>query len=362
MKNEKLEEIYSALSTQQPNPEEQVKEPEEITEEVDESQDEVDEEQEVDVDEEEVDETSEVVSTDDSEVDEEANEQDNIIEEWDDSIDEEEQEAQNTIDFNELSKDLNVEVKSKDELLVKFKELQDKVSNYESESNQYANLPEDLKAAIDLAKNGGDYLSYLDAGAVDYDQVGDREMLEFHYQSMFDNTEEGREELLDYLDSMSDAQLKINARQVRQQLKSQQEQRKSQIKESSDKQKQMVVSGVKDAVSKLDKVGDFKVKPSHKSRIEKAILDGSLSEYINGGSNGNYDFNKMVENAFKIMYYDNITSYLKTKVANSTKRDIIEKTSNASIKRPAKKPEAKKEKKSGLDSYFESLKTRKNNF
>ncbi len=357
MVNDKLNEIYSDLSKSfeetepvvKDDTQEEVEIQEEVVEDVEE---EVEQEAEADSETE-----PEVESTEETSADE-TEEIDDFIEEWDESSDEEEI-TQNSIDFEQLSKDLNIEVKSKEELLTQFNDLKDKVSEYESQSNQYNDLPQNLQSAIDIAKQGGDYMSYLDVGAVDYDKIGDRDILEFHYQGMFENSEEGRDQLFGYLDGMSDAQIKVNAMQVKNQLKAEQESRMSMIQEQSNKDKQKLVDGVSDAASKLEKVGDFKVSPTHRNRIKKSILDGSLSEFINGGKNGQYDFNKMVENAFKIYYFDSITSYLKTKTSNSTKRQIIEDTSNATVKRPARKPETTKNKPSGLDFMINSLKQRK---
>lgn len=260
-------------------------------------------------------------------------------EEWDFEGNEDESTETTTEDYSELTKELG------------FNKVEELVDAFKEQKKLFESIPDDLKKAIELAQTGVDYLDYLGVATIDYDAVGDRDLLFHNMRSYFDSDEE----LEDYLDDMGDTEVKIRGKQLRQQLKAEQQSYAQQKEVEVKKRMAEAEKKLSESVGKLKTVNGFKVKPTHK----KAILESFKTGDINKVFYGDGDYDKMVENAFKVKYFDAIVDFMRQRVANDTKRQMVDEISNPNLNRSKSKPDAKPETRTPMDLYMEQLLNRK---
>jgi len=252
---------------------------------------------------------------------------------WDDEAEEKEQEQSN--DFSELTKELG------------FNKVEELIDAFKQQKEAFESIPADLRAAIELAKKGGDYLELLKVSTIDYDQIPDRDLVYHNLRDYF----ESEEELEEYIDDMGEVDMKIRAKQLRNSLKAEQESASQRLEQESRLRKQEAEKKLKSSIEGISSVKGFKLKPSHK----KAILDDFQSGNINNVFYADGDYSKMVENAFKVKYFDSIVDYMRQRVSNDTKREMINDISNPNLNKSKSLPDAKPTEKKPIDHYMDFI-------
>lgn len=204
--------------------------------------------------------------------------------------------------------------------------VKEKLSKKEEDALQ--NIPEDLRKAIELVKDGVDYKEYLKIDNVNYDAFSDADLYGNSVISLFTNQDGtiDQEGLQSHLDSLSDIQLKIEGSKIRNYLKTQQEFTKNKLVNEAKEAKNIKEKNINDAVSSLNSVLNFKVNPYQKEKIKAKLLTSDLSIFT---SNGKVDYKTAAEAVFKLENFDKIVNYLKTSTANETKKQILDPLINA---------------------------------
>lgn len=282
----------------------------------------------------------------------------------DDYSTEEPEAVESSFDFSKLSNDLGFEVKGKDDLVSRFKELNEQLKSKEAElESASSSIPEDLKGAIKLAKDGGDYLEYLKISSVDYNNIDEVELFEYEVSQLFTDSKgnvdtEGLEE---YLDSLSDVDKKLKGRELKSQYVQKQQATIAQLERQAAEKKATADKALKQAVDSMNNVAGFKVNPSQKSKLFNDISTGKMVSSLFYDKNGNYDFNKIAENYFKILNFDKIQNFYKQRVKANTKKEILNETTNSNVtaKQELANPGSNTRSQSPLDSYLAALKGNK---
>lgn len=275
----------------------------------------------------------------------------------------EEPEAQiSEVDYSALSNDLGFAVTSKDDVVSRFQELNKTVETLKTEAESAdASVPDDLKEAMKLAKDGGDYLEYLKISSVDYDNINEVELFEYEVAQIFTDSKgnvdsEGLEE---YLDGLSDVDKKLKGRELKNQYKQKQEAKLQVIAQEAARKKATADAALKKAVDSIKTVAGFKVSPNQKANLVNDISSGKMVQSLFYDKAGNYDFNKIAENYFKIQNFDKIQNFYKQRVKTSTKREILQETTNSNVNTRHSIPNAKPSAKTSdsvIDSWIESMK------
>lgn len=271
-----------------------------------------------------------------------------LIDDWDsDSIsDPDPQKPVNDEVYLELGKAVGLEeIKSKDELINRVKELKEGVEKANEEKKSLLeSIPEDLVKAVELAKQNGDYLSYLGVSSVDYSKVDPIDLYEAYVEDSLANPDGtvDYDKVDEYLDSLSDVDKELRGKQLKAQYIETQNQKKVYLQAQAEESRIRKERLVKEAVDKLNVVNGFKVSPSHKQELYNDLVSDPLKDYRKGNS---LDYEKMVKDRFIVKYYEKLDRFRQTQIKNGVKREMLNEITNPQITKPGTvaAPEKKKE-------------------
>jgi len=199
----------------------------------------------------------------------------------------------------------------------------------ESSKTVFAN--DTIREANEIMKQGGDWVSYLGLSSYDYDGIPDVDLLSYELQSDFDT----KEELNDYIASLDETQIRLNAKRIRKDLKVQQETQKQAIAMQAQQHQKAYDESLRKAINSVDRVDRVVVKDHDKARIEKMLTsyndkakatEFQIKHFLK--PNGEPDFPKMVQSAYKLEMFDKVLEYATRSAKNSGKASVIQNLSN----------------------------------
>lgn len=286
---------------------------------------------------------------------------DAIIDDWDGPATPEvvtPQAATAVFDFSELGKAVGADVKTKDELVSYISKIK-----AESETIQTGlkDLPKELTKAIELAKQGGDYLSYLKVSSVDY---GKLDPVDVYEEYVIDRSADAQgnvdfDKVNAFLDSLQEVDKELRGKEIIKNLQAQQNYQAQQIEAEATKRKQEAVTSVQSVLSTIDDVNGFKLKPSHKQEIFDWVTSGKMmKDAFYSDKTGDYDFNKVVKAAIILKYGEKMDAYRKQQARNAAKREILDELQNPEVTRPAVPAAASPKKGYDISDYLEEVKNR----
>lgn len=224
----------------------------------------------------------------------------------------------------EFNKD---ETKNIDSVLSKIEsKIEDGVSDY------LEGIPDQLKKAVELAKEGVDYQDYLNVNKVNYDDFSDVDLYANSVSDYFTNDkgEVDSDALQSHIDALSDVDIKIKGDQVRKSLNSAQEQATQKIINDSNQRKADSEKGISKALEGFDEVEGFKVSQFQKEQIKSSVVNDSIvNDFFY--SEGKLDFDKVAEMSFLKNNFKSIIKFLKTKSTNDGKRAVIQTMTNPEV-------------------------------
>jgi len=231
--------------------------------------------------------------------------------------------------------DLGLEgVNTSQDFVEKFKNLKQELEETkESTKTVFAN--DMIREANEIMKQGGDWLSYLGLSSLDYDSVPDVELLSYELKSDFDT----KEELDDYISSLDETQIRLNAKRIRKDLKLQQDIQKQQIALQAREHQRIYDENLRKAINGIEKVDRVKVKDQDRASIQKMLTtyndkakatEFQIKHFLK--PNGEPDFQKMVQSAYKLEMFDKVLEYATRSAKNSGKAAVIQNLSN--VERP----------------------------
>ena len=222
------------------------------------------------------------------------------------------------------------DVKDSSEFVEKFKQLKQELEETkESTKTVFAN--DMIREANEIMKQGGDWLGYLGLASFDYDGVPDVELLSYELKSDFDS----KEELDDYLASLDETQIRLNAKRIRKDLKLQQDAQKQQIAIKAEQSQRAYDENLKQAIKGVERVDRVKVKDQDRASIEKMLTtyndkakatEFQIKHFLK--PSGEPDFQKMVQSAYKLEMFDKVLEYATRSAKNSGKAAVIQNLSN----------------------------------
>lgn len=293
---------------------------------------------------------------------EESTEEEEVISDWDEEV----VDNTETADYSFLDKVLDKEIKSKEDIVNEVTSLKQQVSELEQRKasiDEFDNVPDDLKQAVKVAMESGDYLEYLNISSVDYKSLDPAELYKAQARNYFPEGEDGQNQFEDYLLSIGDVEVKMRGQQLQNQLVTEQEASKVNYLNQAKAKKEAKLKELKDATSKLEQITfagqKFKVSQAQRNRVFEDISSGQLMQNMFGDGKGGFDYNKMASLYFTARNMDKLEKHVSSSIRNKTKREILDETSNTVIKKPSTKPNASSEQKTPMDQFFTELKNRK---
>lgn len=296
-------------------------------------------------------ETSEETSEANAEVDAEIDQEEDISD-WDDTP---ATSNEPVIDFSAIGKSIgNEKIKTQDELVEYVNTLNTNVKELKDQSSLLEGLPEDLRQAIQIAKDKGDYREYLGLTATDFSTVDPRDLFEAQLidSGLFNNTDGSLDEdrLSDYLDALPDQDVVVRGTQIKNELVARQQTKKQTLEREAAQRKVAETAALKETLDKTESINGFKLKPNHKKDLFEGIQSGKLFNELFYDKTGKYDYKKVVENTFLLKNKEAIFNYLRTKSTNQGKKAIIDKLTNPDINTSSSRAEPKEQKKAtGID-------------
>jgi len=222
------------------------------------------------------------------------------------------------------------DIRSQDDFVSKFKQIKSELEEAkESSKTVFAN--DTIREANEIMKQGGDWVSYLGLSSYDYDGIPDVDLLSYELQSDFDT----KEELNDYIASLDETQIRLNAKRIRKDLKVQQETQKQAVAVQAQQHQKAYDESLRKAINSVDRVDRVVVKDHDKARIEKMLTsyndkakatEFQIKHFLK--SNGEPDFPKMVQSAYKLEMFDKVLEYATRSAKNSGKASVIQNLSN----------------------------------
>ena len=262
-------------------------------------------------------------------------------------------------DYSAIGKAIGVESGNPQEVMSKISEITkqnqeyaEKVKSLEENSN-FA-TPE-LAEANEIARNGGDYRSYLALQQTDWDSIPDEALIvEGKLRAYFGENEEG---MMAHLNQMSDIEKKMMADSIRQDAKANDAAAKQRIKDEANQRAQKIDQGIRSTLDNTNEMFGLKLTPAMKREIYDDITGKNLLKTIFHDNNGNPDPGKMVKAAVALKNLNKIVSTAVTKARNSGVEEVLTEATNPRIDRSGEmvNPQVK-EQPTAFDSHFAQLK------
>lgn len=282
---------------------------------------------------------------------------------WDDFIDDSpapvDDSATKSLDWSKLSVDLGLEtpVKSFDDLRSALKQVVDE--NKALKERGVENLPAELKEAIEVARQGGDFYTYLGLVQEDYKSIPPEELFEEKVAELFYN-EDGsfnETEFNEYIESIPLADRKFRGLQIRNELIRLQEEAKRAYKQRIDAQKFENLRKLEASLNNFSKVGNFEVTPKAKKQLYSDLASGKFYQELGISTDGNHNWDRLLEAYFKFKYFEPIQKFTAIEARKAKTRQDLDGLSNSTVKRPGSvgNPVQTKQQPSGADLYIHEL-------
>lgn len=252
--------------------------------------------------------------------------------------------TQDGFNFSELSEALNADIKTKDDVVTAYnklathnKELEAKLASNEDGS---ANLPDVLKKAIEISKQGGDFYTYLDLNSQQkFIEGSDAKELYTNYlaqQPYFAAQENPREALREYIEDENPTKFQIEADAYKQGLMKQTSDEISKKAVEAELAREKALFEAKKAIDSINDVYGVKIGPKQKQQLMQDFQTGEFTNKLLYNSSGEADYAKMVRIAFLNDNFEKIMDIVRTGAKNQTKRDMISKVANKTTKQGSK--------------------------
>ena len=260
-----------------------------------------------------------------------------------------------TVSYSDIANELGIEGESKESIIAAYNKLKEDAQIVED----YKKLPNDLVQAIELAKKGEDHtVVFKSEDSIDHAKFDDRTLL-LNQNAKYFTDQEGNvdnEGLQEYVDDMSEIQLKIEASKIRENIDDYNRSKKEQAVKDQFEKRQRAQNELQNAITQKNEIKGFKVKPEHKEEAFKKISSGEAIKEMFMKEDGSYDMNKLFETYFIVKNFDKMKNFLTRRASDESRARDFNQVSNANPnvrQTPANPGESKK--KDLMDEYMESL-------
>ncbi len=262
------------------------------------------------------------------------------------------------VNWSEIGKSIGLEkeLKSSDEFKVYVEDLKKQAAEAKN-APKLEEFPEDLKAALEIAKNQGDYLAYLEIGQIDYTVFDPIELFEKEVEEFFVSPDGSfrEKEYNDYIDSLDPADKKIRGSQLQKQLIAEQQNQKQAIKRKAEQDKTDNLRRLESSINKFEKLGEYVITPKIKQQVFQDLASGQALKKLGIGPNGAHNWDVLQTMYAKALYFDAIQKFNSDRVKNQTLRQEISKVGNHNLNTTPKLGNATETRKvDALDMYFDA--------
>jgi hypothetical protein len=225
-----------------------------------------------------------------------------------------------------------------------------------SKSTLPETLPKELKEAIEIANNGGDFRTYLEIADIDYAAEDPVALFEDEVAELFYEQDGSfrQEEFDEYINSISEPDKLLRGRQIQRELISLQEQKKNEIRQRAAMEKAENLRRLETSLNNFNKVGNYNVTPKVKKQMFSDLSTGKFMDDLGLSTNGSHNWDKLLNNYFKAKYFDAIQQFNEQRAVTQDRRSTLEELTNPSNKQnPRIENPVQTVKKSAVDLYLE---------
>ena len=284
---------------------------------------------------------------------EEAIQEDTVISDWD--VGEKDGKEPAEFDFKSLASEVGFEAESKDEFVNRINEIKAKAEA----PDPTATLPENLKKAIEIANQDGDFLEYLGVTSVNYDAYTDLQLVSNNFAGIFTtNGVIDNDGLNDYVDGLTDAEIKVKGGEIRNQLKANQGQVTANIEAETTRNRAAADKELKKELDGFNEYRDFKYSPTHKKQLYDGITSGDMIAEMFHGEDGKLSQRKTLERYSEFKFGKQQLDFLRQRTTVEAKKDMLDRLSNKNIKPKAgglPTPEKPEKEKTGQEKVAQEL-------
>ncbi|MBU6390908.1 MAG: hypothetical protein KGJ87_08810 [Planctomycetota bacterium] len=256
-----------------------------------------------------------------------------------------------SFDFQTIAKELGFEAaKTKEDLLKAVSEVKIKA---EAAQQNIDVLPEDLAKAVNIAKQGGNYLEYLKVSSVDWQKQDPVLLFENWAYNALAQKGKTVEEIDDYLEKTSDLDKELRGLELQNQYTQIQQQQRLSIEAQAQAERQAFESSVQAALGKIDDVYGFKLSQSHKDGLLRDFTSKPIGRALLAQTGG--DLAQALTGLFNVKYGSKIDQFRKQQIKNAVKRDLLNEIQNPKITAPGAPPAAPTDRVNPLDVYLSGL-------
>jgi hypothetical protein len=267
-----------------------------------------------------------------------------VFEDWDEGDEPEVPETplSETPIFEAVKDVVGDDISSVDELKEFIVNLKDENSTLKEQANEnpLENIPESLREAVELAKDGrADYLELLKITSVDYTKLDPATLAENDIKQYFYNDGKFDEDgFIDYIDNVSEKDLEIRGRQRINQLVQEQALKKEAFMQNLAKDRAIKNEAIEKAVNRLDNVAKFKIKDSQRTQLAKQMVNDNYKNILEPRkANGEIDYDEVAKTIFIRQNFDKMINVMKTQTRNALKGEVIKEIGNQTVGSPSDK-------------------------
>ncbi len=258
-------------------------------------------------------------------------------------------------DFSELGKSIGFEeVKTKDEFVSKVKELK-----------ALEGVPDNFKQALEIAKKGGDWQSFLGVSQVDYASVDSVDLFKNELyrtiKGLPENAQKTKEELeLQYNEALGNyapIQQRLEGDKMKKGYLDWQRQETARIQHEAAQKKQVADQRIKETIDKIEDINGFKLKSTHKAKMYDYITSGQLQKDL--FSQEGYNYEALAEIAFTRNFGKKANEFLWNKAKTAGTKEVITELTNPQITKPAEKVQPETKEVHPLEAWLQQLRAKR---
>jgi hypothetical protein len=252
------------------------------------------------------------------------------------------------VDIKKLGSALNLEVSTEEELVKTVSEKLAKLKEAEETSkNIFEGVPNELKEAIEVAKKGGDWYTFIEHSLLDVTKLDPIDLFEQEYERQEAHKYKNSDGTIDYerldeaLDAIPDALKTMQGNTIKNNLYLQQQQKKQQVQAQSQQAQEAFKLQVSDAMKELptyfpkDTFG-ITVESKHVSSLYDGIATNKLVQKHLGITDpsvlAKIDPKKLVRTLAMAEWSAGISKAQYNRGVVNAKRELLEKTQNAQVR------------------------------
>jgi hypothetical protein len=259
------------------------------------------------------------------------------------------------VDIKKIGSALELNAATEEELVTQVKERLAKLKELETKSEQtFEGVPTELREAINIAKQGGDWYTFIEHSLLDVTKLDPIDLFEQEYERQEAHKYRNADGTIDYerldeaMDSIPDAMKSMQGNQIKNSLYLQQQNKKQQVVGQTKQAQEVFQRQLGEAMKELpnffptDTFG-IKIEPTHATNLYDGIATNKLVQKHLGNIDpvtlSKLDAKKLTRTLAMAEWSAGISKAQYNKGLVQGKKQLLDKTQNVQINSPGRSAE-----------------------